>query len=267
MSCLSDWVVSSRALATQTITVNGNPVNVTLPLGGAYLVHTTASLSLLERLELAMAAGGVANPSAVLTQSRRVLLSGDAVWTLAWGASTGLRDLLGFAGDLSASTGYLADLTSTLLWSPGKRLRPALAPLDALGRLVLDISSTIGEGGQLTVRQEGPGTTVALYQAQYVYKPRHWAAPPTVSPGEFRHFWQYELATAQRWVILREIVEDDAVDTAASYDLATLLGPYVADMAQESMGAAQLERSDGFATVEYAYNLELPAILTTEFSG
>ena len=264
---VSDWVVSSRELADQPITINGGPVDVVIPLGGAYLINTTPTLSLLARLALAMAAGGVVNPAAAVTQSRRVLLSGDGVWSLTWGASTGLRDLLGFAGDLAGSSSYLAPATSTLLWSPGKRLRPALAPLDALGRLVLDVSSTIGEGGQLRVRQEGEGTTVALYQSQHVYKPRFWATPPTVAPGEFRHFWQFELATAQRWVILREIAEDDAIDTAADYAGATQLGPYVADMSQESMGAAQFARSDGFATVEFAYDIELPGILTSEFSA
>lgn len=267
VSCIADWAVSSRPLDSQPITINGNPVDVTFPLGGAYLIHPTASLSILERLVVAMAAGGVVNPSAVVTQSRRVLLSGDAAWSLTWGASTAFRDLLGFAGDLAAASSYLAPATSTLLWSPGKRLRPVLAPLDAHGRLVLDMSATIGEGGQLTVRQEGPGTTVALYQAQYVYKPRFWAAPPTVAPGEFRHFWRFELVTAQRFIILREITEDDATDTAASYAGATVLGPYVADMAQESMGAAQFARSDGFGTVEFAYDVELPAIVTPEFAG
>lgn len=264
----ADWCVSGRELATISLTIDGNPVDVTFPGGGAYLIRPgDASRDLLERFVVAMGDALVPSPDAFVTEARYVRLTAGAVFTVTWGAATALRDLLGFTGDLAGASSYTAPNHSPLLWSPGKRFTPELAPLNAHGALVLDISATIGEGGNLTVRTEGDGTTVQRFAAEHVARERYWSSPPTYADGEFTGFWLTELTTAKHFVVLREVGEGDSVTDQADYDSASVLGPYVADWTDESLRRTPFARAPGFELVEAYYTLTVPVVVTPEFSA
>ena len=124
------WLVGSVKSLAYYLSVDASLQSVT---GSRYLYHPTGSLSILDAVRAAMVAAGYAGASAVLTRDRRVkLASGAGNFGITWD-STGLRDLLGFTGDLSGAASYTATNISPLLWSPAKPLRPELSPLGTTG--------------------------------------------------------------------------------------------------------------------------------------
>lgn len=261
-----EWLVSGRTWTTQTPIIDGVSQNVTASLGGLYLIHPTASLDLLARLVVAMTAGGVAAPTAYITEARYVRLTSSGVFTIDWttGATT-LRDLLGFTGNLAAASSYTATNRSPLLWSPGKVLTPELAQLGVHGQRVLDISATIGQGGNLTVRQEGTPTTVNRFTGRYIPKARYQSSTSSAA-GEYTYFWEYEMCTAKKFHVLRGITEGSSTTTSASYGSATALGPYVADLSDGDFRRTPFVRSSGFGLVDAYYDVSVPVILTSQFA-
>lgn len=267
MANISDWLISSRAWTTQTPTIDATPATVTAALSGLYLYHPTPALSLLARVVAAMAAAGVVAPAAVITESRHVRLSSSGTFAITWATATGLRDLLGYTGDLAAAAAYTAPLRSTLLYSPGKVWRPELAPLGAHGQAVADLTVTHGPGGRQVVRQEGEPTIVQRFTAQVVAADRYWAAPPALAAGEYRHFWEREIITSQRLYVLRRVYEGDSTTVGADYSASTVVGPsYRADLAQAELRKAAFVRSQAFANVEAYYDLSLPVVQCEDFS-
>lgn len=264
---ISDWCVAGRLLSSATLSIDANLVAVSFPNGGAYLVHPTASLSILDRFVQAMTDAGVVNPAAYVTEAGYVRLTSDNVFTVSWGAATVIRDLLGFSANLSGSAAYTAPARSTLLWSPGKRFTPELAPLDAHGQQVLDISSTIGAQGRQTVRREGDATVVQRFSARHVFKARYFASPPSYGPGEFVHFWENELTTSAHFIVLREVIEGSSVTASADYSTSIALGPYVCDMSNSDMARTPFARSTGFERVECYYDVGFPVVVTEEFAA
>jgi hypothetical protein len=189
------------------------------------------------------------------------------VFSISWGVATEFRDLLGFAGNLAAASSYTAPNRSTLLWSPGKVFTPELAPLDAHGQDVLDISSTIGASGRQTVRREGPATTVQRFSARHVLRVRYYQTPPTPVPGEFVWFFAEEMTTSAHFVVLRRVIEGASVTASATYGSSLALGPYVADMSDDEMHRTPFARASGFERVECLYDVGFPVVKTAEFSA
>lgn len=108
-------VGSIEQLGVQTCTVQGDAC--VIPQGSRYLVHNTASLSLLG----ALVAGALPGTTlqAWLGHDLRVHLHRPAGnWSLLWG-TTLLRDLLGFDANLAGQQTYVAPHISPLVWSPG----------------------------------------------------------------------------------------------------------------------------------------------------
>jgi hypothetical protein len=264
---ISDWCVAGRELADTSITIDGSPTALTFPSGGAYLVHPTATLSMLARLVVSLAAAGVVNPAAFVTEARFVRLTSDGVFSIVWGAATVFRDLLGFDSDLVGASSYTAPNRSTLLWSPGKRFTPELAPLNSHGQQVLDVSSTIGAQGRQTVRREGDPTTIQRFSARHVRKERYFDSPPNYAVGELVWFWLEEMATSAHFIVLREVIEGASVTASADYSSSLALGPYVADMSDDSMHRTPFGRSTGFELVECYYDVAFPVVRTAEFSA
>jgi hypothetical protein len=260
-----EWLVFGRLWTTQSFTIEGNPVSVTASLGGLYLTHPTAALDLLARFVVAMTTGTVGSPAAFVTEARYVRLTGAGVFEVDWTGAETLRDLLGFTGTLSGASAYTAPNRSPLLWSPGKVLTPDLAQLGVHGQRVLDISATIGQGGNLTVRQEGTPTTVNRFSGRYIPKARYQSGA-TPAAGEYTYAWEYELCTGKKFHILRGVTEGSSTTASASYGSATALGPYVADLSDGGFRRTPFVRSAGFGLVEAYYDITVPAVLTSQFA-
>jgi len=266
VTLISDWCVAGRELEDLSITIDAAPTPVTFPNGGAYLVHPLGAFSMLARLVVAMAAAGVVNPMAYITEQRYVRLTSDGVFTIDWALATDFRDLLGFAGNLAGFSAYTAPARSTLLWSPGKRLIPEQAPLNSHGQRVLDVSSTIGAEGRQTVRREGNPTVVQRYSARHVEKARYFSTPPNYIAGEYTWFWLEEMSTSSHFIVLREVIEGASVTVSADYSTSIALGPYVCDMSDDDMKRTPFARSTGFERVECYYDVGFPVVVTSEFS-
>lgn len=266
MTTRADWIISSRLWTTESVTIDGSPEDISAPVGALYLLHPTPSLSLLERFKVAMISAGVAAPLVFVTEDRHVRLESAGVFTVTWGAATQTRDLMGFTGDLAGSSAYTAPLRSPLLWSPGKRFTPELAPLGAHGQLVADISVTIGTQGNVVVREEGSPTVVQRFQARTIEKARWWDAPPLTTQGEFRQLWETELVRARKWIVLRDVVEGASSTTSANYSVSPTIGPYLADLSQRDFRRLPFTRAQGFTRVECHYDVTIPAVQTQEYS-
>src|SRR5690606_8889724 len=81
---ISEYIISSRSWTTETLTIDGSPTDVTAAAGGLYLWHSTASLSLLARVAAAMAAAGVDDAAAYITDAGYVRLTSSGVFAITW---------------------------------------------------------------------------------------------------------------------------------------------------------------------------------------
>lgn len=262
-----EWLVSGRTWTTQTPTIDASLENVTASLGGLYLIHpVTAGLDMLARLGVAMTSAGVVAPAAYITEAGYVRLTSSGVFTIDWstGAAT-LRDLLGFTGNLAAASAYTATNRSPLLFSPGKVLTPERAMLGVHGQRVLDISATIGQGGNQTVRQEGTPSVVNRFSGAHITKARYQAST-TPTAGDWTYFWEYELCRTMRWHLFRGITEGSSTTVSASYGSATALGPYVADMSDTAFRRTPFVRSSGFERVDACFDITVPVVVTEQFA-
>jgi hypothetical protein len=262
----SDWVVSSRTWTTQTIEIDASPQDIAAPLGGLYLIHPVADLSAIHQLYLALVAAGVTSPTVTITRSRKVKIAAGATFAIDWATGTQLRDLLGFAANLSGAASYVAPARSTLLWSGGKIASPREAPLDAVGRPHVDASVTIGPTGVQTVRQEGDPTVTNTFEWPRTRKARFWSDPINgVVAGDWRHFWGSEIITTQKLFILRRVTEgDDDDDADADYSVSYDVGPYVPNLSGREALTFRFART--LPTVEKFYEIELEVIQTAEFA-
>lgn len=266
MAARADWLVSSREWTTATLTIDGNSVDVEAPLGGLYLLHVVADLSLIHQLYLAMIAAGVDSPAVTITKDRRVKLTSSATFTVEWDTATVLRDLLGFDDDLAGASSYVAPARSTLLWSAGKTFSPMLSPLDAGGAPTMDAFATVGPQGNQVVREEGAPTYLETYEVLRVPKSRYYAAPPTPVAGDWWHFWLEERGTNQRCIVLRKVLESEGTDTSdADYSVSYVIGPFVHDMTGRDAMRMVMQRSIRY--VEKFYDIEIAVIQTQEFGA
>lgn len=261
----ADWVITGRDWETETPTIDGSPTGVTAAANGLYLVHPTASLSLLARLVVAMTSAGVGSPAAFVTEARYVRLTSSGTFTIAWGSATTLRDLLGFTGDLSGASSYTATNRSPLLWSPGKVLTPEQAPLDFHGAPVLDASVSVGPLGNIVVRQNGEPSYVNRYSGRHVARDRYGTSPNAVV-GQWLYFLRTELWQAKRVIVLRRVLEGSSVTASADYATSVALGPYRLDLSQSDTRREFVARSEGFGRVEAYYDVTFPVVQTEEFS-
>lgn len=267
MTARADWLVSSRAwTTTQTITINASDQGIVGSVGGLYLLHTVAALSLIHQLYLALVAAGVTSPTVTITRSRKVKIAAAGVFAIYWNGET-IRDLLGFEDDLEGASSYVATHRSTLLWSGAKFGEPLEAPIDGTGSPRYDGSATIGPTGVQTVLQEGDPTVTETYRWRRVIKSRFWRDPFTgPQAGDWRHFWAEEAITSAKIIVLRKVTEgDDDDDADADYSASYVLGPYVTNMSGRDAWNFKMVRS--IPTVDRFFDLEWSAIVCEEFSA
>jgi hypothetical protein len=262
----SDWIIAGLEWTTQSPTIDAGAQDVTAPLGGLYLTHPTASLSMLARLVAAMTAAGVASPAAFVTEARHVRLTAAATFSVTWGSATLLRDSLGFSGNLSGASSYTAPLRSPLLWSAGKVLTPTLAPLGYPGAPVLDASVTVGPGGRVIVRRHGDPSVVQSFTVRHVPRDRYWTESPVA--GQWLHFKAVALWTAPNLIVLLRVDEGTgSVTLSADYSTSPALGPYKPDLTDPALRREPVQRASGFERVEAYYDVSLSLVLTREFAA
>ena len=128
------WLIGSiEDMDTQTVTIGGMPLDLS---GDLYLYDTTLARSLISRFAGLMSTAGIAAPLAFIRRSGYVYLESSGVFTVNWGASTILRDLLGFDANLSGASSYVAPYKSPLLFAPGKPETPVGHRLGTAGHKV-----------------------------------------------------------------------------------------------------------------------------------
>jgi hypothetical protein len=222
-SYTSAWLVgSARDLAYTSFTIEGDgTVSIS---GDYYLAHATAALSLIDEMAAQMTAAGVAGATAVITRDRVVkLASGGANFAITWSSDTGLRDLLGFTGNLSGAASYTAPNISPLLWSPGKPVNPGQSPLDCHGnRKPLAYWTASPSDGTPFVVSHGERVD-QTYSALSIAMDR--IQTRNESNGEWVVFFENVAERGYNFMIYPEVTEESGSSTTAT--LSTPLGPYV----------------------------------------
>lgn len=222
-------LVGSRpSIPATALNVVANAVGEVLPfLGGDYyLDHPTGALSLLTQM-VAVLNGHtqLLGTGAVITRSRRVLLTNATAFSVDWGSNTTLRDLLGFSSNLASATSHLAPLVSPLLWAAGKP-ESSSARMGADGVLVKDTYAG----------RSGPGVVVATANNEwrentftwgYVHVDRIEQVPDV--GGTWATWWSQVGSRFARFWLARNVLEDSA-DDATAMSLSTKLpaaGAYI----------------------------------------
>lgn len=216
------WLIGSiRGLTPGPVTIASS--FQVIPPGSYYLSSASTSLSLLAALVARMLAAGLALPSAVLTRDRKVKLGAAAPFSLAWGANTALRDLLGFSADLAGASQYVAPLSSPLLWSPAKPIKSEASPRGTLGiRRPLAYYSMSPTDGSTFVVSHGDRIDQA-FSCTHIQTSRMQTAKE--AGGEWARFFQGVISTGASFFVYLDVLEDPGATTTAS--LSDGLGPYV----------------------------------------
>ena len=253
------WLVGSARDLDYDVIFTGNASTQTIS-GTAYLYHASSSLSLLAKMVTAMTAGGVANPAAVLTRDRRVKLSSSGNFSVQW-SDVGLRDLLGFTGNLAAASSYTAPNVSPLLWSPAKPMMAELSPLDCAGNTrPLSYFTVSPSSGEPFVVTHGSRTD-QRWSVSHVARDR--MQTPDELGGEWVKFFSVVVVPGARWYWYPEVTEEPGGTATAT--LSGELGPYV----YTPKGRApswDYRRSSGFQYLDRRSDLTLDARQVPEYT-
>jgi hypothetical protein len=172
-----------------------------------------------------------------------------------------LRDLLGYAGGLAASTSYTAPGKSgaVLLARASPRLF-ALTPLGVTGaaRYILAQSMSAYSG-----KAESTSHGTRGYQ-RFAFEKVDFERVLTTGAlgGEYGTWYALVAARSARWKLYRDAVEDAASTTAFTYD--TVHGPYVLPIERAAEWAYQ--RSAGHTYTDYTVDLTVAATVCPEIN-
>lgn len=130
---------------------DAGPTTVTLAAGDYYLSGTSGLIAtLLTAINTAMGQTWTLSLDAGADGTGKVTIGcGGATCTIAW-TDTDLRDLLGFAGNLSAATSYVGTLHARSLWLPDCPTNSPYGSLDH-GRTETDARGVESPGGHVAV--------------------------------------------------------------------------------------------------------------------
>lgn len=219
MSYETAWVIGSVKSLDYDVTINASAQTVT---GSRYLYHATSSLSILGGMVAAMTAAGLGSPTAVLTKDRKVKIGNGAAFSVTW-TDTGLRDLLGFTGNLAAGTSHTATNVSPLLWSPAKPPSTELSPYGTLGiRRPLTLYTMSPSDGSVFAVNHGTRTD-QRWSFMCVDTDRVFTTDD--AGGEWATWFDEVAAKGYQFYVFPAVTEDPGSSDAAS--LSGGLGPYV----------------------------------------
>lgn len=237
----------------------GNAVQQTVS-GDAYLYHPTSTLSLLGKMVVAMTAGAVAAPAAVLTRDRKVKLSSSGNFSVQW-TDTGLRDLLGFTGNLAAASSYTAPNVSPLLWSPAKPIYFELSPTGVLGNTKpLSYWTASPSDGSTFVVSHGSRTD-QRFSASHVAVSR--VQTSSAAGGEWDQLFLQSLALGYSFYVYPSVIEEAGSTTTAT--ISGGKGPYV--LSPRGRAAAwDYRRSRGFEWLNRRADVVIDCRVVPEYS-
>lgn len=218
----SSWLVGAVQLDNDaTIVVGGN--NAVVSAGTYYLRDASASLSLIDAVETAIAAHYAGSTVRVQRDRKiKIDLNGNSV---ALTIPATLQAALGFtASPYGAATSRTAEAVSTLLWSPAWPETPVGHPVGTTGVEIANWVQTSSPSG-LTTRTTTHGSQrITELRWSMVLQARVWTTSDG-EPGEFRRFYREVLAPGRRWKLYSGVTEDEASTTAVTWT--TAVGPYV----------------------------------------
>lgn len=257
----SAWFVGSQTLAAQTlaITQGATTENIVLPAGSYYLRSATSSLSLLAAMVTAINAHSlISGATAVVQRNRIVALGATQTFTLTWPADNILRNLLGFAANLTpAATSHTAPAVSPLLWSPGYLATPATIEGVTGYTVPHQAIYKSDDGTQVDCDHYGSETWQDLEWTHVL--PERMRVATGTGGGTFHEFYEQCGMLRRRFLYHQEIDELDGSTTAVTWD--TALGCYVL---RPDFPDQWYRRNVQFA--EVSSPLELPIHLVDEYA-
>lgn len=257
------WLIGSiEGMPSQSIKIDGSPFS---PTGSNfYLYDATAARSLITAMGALLTSAGVAGPLAYIRRSGYVYLASSGVFTVSWGTSTVMRDLLGFTGNLVGSASYVAPLKSPLLWMPGKPETPMGHRLGTVGQKVnTQYQAVSAYTGRAESVSHG-SRTYARYSFPMV--DTELVVTTTNEGGTFARWWDEIAMTSARWKLYRDVGEDPAGTTAVHGDLDEPLGPYVCSNTSGNSPRWAFDPSKGFERTDARADIDLRAHLVAEYT-
>lgn len=260
MAYTTAWIIGSTRDTDLDVIFTGNASTQTIA-GDLYLYHPTSSLSLLAAMVTAMAAGGVADPAAVLTRDRRVRLSSSGNFSVQF-VDTALRDLLGFTGNLAAASSYTAPNVSPLLWSPAKPLTSELSPRGTSGiRRPLSYATFSPNDGSPFVVTHGTRVDQRWSCAQVAIDRVFTSDSP--AGGEWATFFDRVAAPGARWYVYLDVAEE--AGSGATATLTGGLGPYVFTPSGRA-ASWDYRRAGGFEWTDRRADIVIPCRKVPEYT-
>lgn len=263
----TDLLIGSYpALPAQSIsvTVGATTEVIVLPAGNYYLTDGTPGRSLLDALETAIGSHSLLLPADIevrLLRNRSVRVASADACSVQWPSDGVLRDLLGFATNLSpAATSFAAPGISPLLWSAA-RTATYEARYATNGILVHDTAVGQSAPGIVTATAFNSYRTNTLMW-RYVLNDRVWTSAE--AGGQFVSFWGHCLRRMVRFKVYRNTTEDTTASTAIT--LGTVLpssGAYIY-APTERVGAMPFGREFGFH--EYTHPITIPVVSSPEYT-
>jgi len=241
-----------------TVTVGATAEVVVLAAGSYYLTDATSSRSLLEAFEDALDAHTMlSGANSIILRNRRAFVEASSSFSLTWPADNLLRDLLGFTGNLSGDSEYIAGAISPLLWSPG-RTGVYRSRLDTDGIPLHDTAVGMSAAGVVTATRHNTVREQTLTY-RYVRNARTWTTAEV--GGEFFAFWDYVLSRAAPFKLYRGVTEDEDATTTMTLGTQTpSTGAYVHTPSQP----VRLPFDREFANVEMLHPISIDCVTTTD---
>jgi hypothetical protein len=226
----SAWFIGSATIP-QIDMANFDGDDITVPAGTYYLRHTTAALSLLDVFNTAIDASvsSITCTSLFIRRDRRVQinLSGVAEINFSSAAVNGdiLANLLGFVGDQTGASSYVATHVSPLLWSPGFPATPTT---------ISGVEGYSVDDKVIYRSQDGSQSVTYLYNSA-IYQEWSWGhvvperlritGTAPADGGTFHAFYEGVYKLGRRFFWYPSVSEDDGSSTIVSWGSG--IGPYV----------------------------------------
>lgn len=257
------WLIGSYAdLPEFELMINA--VNQPFPEGSYYLYdHVDAGLSLLTHVRNAIFAATGQLTTAIVQKNGHVRIDSAAPFSLAWGAATLLRDLLGFDDVLALNASYTAPNISPLLWMPGKPETPLAQRLGVIGhRTHAAFQTTAPYSGKSESVSHGV-RSFARYAFPMVDTDR--MVGELGEGGTYDTWFEWVAVRSARWKLYRDVLESASGAEATESALLTLtepLGPYI--VTGPKLGW-KWDLSRGFERTDKRADLEIACHVCEEF--
>lgn len=224
------------------VTIAASPQ--TIAAGSYYLYSATNSLSLLYQFQTAMTAASVTSAAAYLTEAGYVRITGGSTFAVTW-TNTTLRDLLGFTGDLSGASSYVAPLHSKLWWSPGYDETPD-TPTGVESMPMPDTVITSSRDGSAVLFTTNYTQQHQSYKWDVVPITKVWTSSEL--GGEYKAWWDTVGRAGLRWYLWPGVDEDSGSTTQAT--LSSPQGPFKLRRIDPKWYNRQISNVDQLSAIE-----------------